>query len=72
VLVIGAGPSGLFAAAELERHGVRARDVDDSPSAPRGKPRNCPASSATASRPSSAVDVVVTSLLAIARTLPAR
>jgi 6-methylpretetramide 4-monooxygenase / 4-hydroxy-6-methylpretetramide 12a-monooxygenase len=31
VLVIGAGPSGLFAAAELERHGVRARVVGRQP-----------------------------------------
>src|SRR5262249_33958511 len=28
VLIIGAGPSGLFAAAELARHGVRARIVE--------------------------------------------
>src|SRR5262249_43875841 len=28
VLIIGAGPSGLFAAAELARHGVRARLVE--------------------------------------------
>jgi 2-polyprenyl-6-methoxyphenol hydroxylase-like FAD-dependent oxidoreductase len=28
VLIIGAGPSGLFAAAELARHGVEARLVE--------------------------------------------
>jgi 2-polyprenyl-6-methoxyphenol hydroxylase-like FAD-dependent oxidoreductase len=28
VLIIGAGPSGLFAAAELARHGVKARIVE--------------------------------------------
>jgi 6-methylpretetramide 4-monooxygenase / 4-hydroxy-6-methylpretetramide 12a-monooxygenase len=32
VLVIGGGPSGLFAAAELARHGVRARVVEREPS----------------------------------------
>ena len=31
VLVIGAGPTGLFVAGELARHGVRARIVDQSP-----------------------------------------
>jgi 6-methylpretetramide 4-monooxygenase / 4-hydroxy-6-methylpretetramide 12a-monooxygenase len=31
VLVIGAGPAGLFAAAELARHGVRARIVERTP-----------------------------------------
>jgi 6-methylpretetramide 4-monooxygenase / 4-hydroxy-6-methylpretetramide 12a-monooxygenase len=31
VLVIGAGPSGLFAAAELARHGVRSRVIERSP-----------------------------------------
>lgn len=31
VLVIGAGPTGLFAAAELARHGVRARIIDAAP-----------------------------------------
>jgi 6-methylpretetramide 4-monooxygenase / 4-hydroxy-6-methylpretetramide 12a-monooxygenase len=31
VLIIGAGPSGLFAAAELARHGVRARVVEREP-----------------------------------------
>ncbi|CAN5886614.1 hypothetical protein BH18ACT11_BH18ACT11_28980 [soil metagenome] len=28
VLIIGAGPSGLFAAAELARHGVNARLIE--------------------------------------------
>ncbi|MGH7786523.1 MAG: FAD-dependent monooxygenase [Candidatus Binatia bacterium] len=32
VLVIGAGPTGLFFAGELARHGVRARIIDTSPS----------------------------------------
>ncbi|MGC1288573.1 MAG: FAD-dependent oxidoreductase, partial [Streptosporangiaceae bacterium] len=31
VLVVGAGPSGLFAAVELARHGVRARVVERAP-----------------------------------------
>src|SRR5262245_56515839 len=31
VLIIGAGPSGLFAAAELARHGVRARLIEREP-----------------------------------------
>src|ERR1700728_5013562 len=31
VLVVGAGPSGLFAATELARHGVRARVVERAP-----------------------------------------
>ena len=31
VLIIGAGPSGLFAAVELARHGVRARVVEREP-----------------------------------------
>jgi 2-polyprenyl-6-methoxyphenol hydroxylase-like FAD-dependent oxidoreductase len=35
VLIIGAGPSGLFAAVELARHGVRARLVEREPAAQR-------------------------------------
>ena len=35
VLVVGAGPSGLLAAAELARHGVRARVVEREPEPPR-------------------------------------
>ena len=31
VLVIGAGPTGLFFAGELARHGVRARIIDAAP-----------------------------------------
>ena len=33
VLIVGAGPAGLFAAAELARHGVRARLVERNPAA---------------------------------------
>jgi 2-polyprenyl-6-methoxyphenol hydroxylase-like FAD-dependent oxidoreductase len=33
VLVIGAGPTGLFCAAELARHGVRPRIIDQAPAA---------------------------------------
>jgi 6-methylpretetramide 4-monooxygenase / 4-hydroxy-6-methylpretetramide 12a-monooxygenase len=35
VLIVGAGPSGLFAAVELTRHGIPARVVEREPVPPR-------------------------------------